>query len=138
MSRPVFPGRLPDLGIRLISGWIPVLMEPLPDQTKSGLHVVNSEFDSHMDKGYAWVLAVPKTFRFVPPYKLKKAPDRDNHTFVWTPEVKRGDKVIFKRYERTSAKALGNPLSDEDAARFPEYEAFYLHYESLLAIVIEE
>lgn len=134
-----FPAELPELGLKIISGWIPVLLEPVPEVSDGGIILLDTGFDANTAPGIAWVLGVPKDFTYLRPKDAGvKAPGKDDYTFVYEPEVERGDRIIFQRYVRSSAKALGSPLSEEVMADYPGYEALFIHHESIVAKIVED
>lgn len=134
------PEDLPFLDIKAVGRHVLLLVEPKETETKSGLVLVEGPYDKHMDPGIGWVLSASESYCDQNPCKeFIPDPGYGDLNYEMSNDVKRGDKVIFRRYMRTDK--VGQGMFDIERGlqgQFPGHELVFLHVNHLIGVIEED
>lgn len=133
---------LPNPPIKAQGPWILVLIEPQKDRTDSGIYLVRNGYDKWMDPGIGHVLSVADHYFDLPPEKkgVEKTPKPEDFTFKIMHDLKRGDRILFRRFLRTMklAQPITKELEREISEQYPGHEICWLHVDDVIGELIEE
>ncbi|MCA8938750.1 MAG: hypothetical protein KDB07_02995 [Planctomycetes bacterium] len=131
-----FPAQLPEVKLRPNGPWVLVLVEPLPQQS-SIIEMVESVYDENTSPGIGWVLLAKDHYYHVPPHMqgASKTPDHADMTHRYDMPVKRGDRILFRRFLKTQHLMQGQGVSDEIMQQFPDYEWVFLNVQDIIGII---
>lgn len=131
----VQPKDLPALPFQAHGAWIPLLIEPR--KVQSTLIEVVQRYDLPYEMGVGWVLGAAQDYTYVPPSKEEKtAKSNEDMTWVHPMPVKRGDRVMFRRFLRSQASHQPPvfPTMDLDP-RFEKWETLFIHVQDVMGVL---
>lgn len=127
---------LPDVGLRAIGRNVLLLVEPRETTTKSGLHLLDGPIDRMGEPGYAWVLSAAEFYYAQNSEKWKPNPKPEDYSVKTKADVKRGDRVLFRRFYRSDNIGQGLDRRQKQLQiEFPGYELVFLHVQHLIGII---
>lgn len=146
MSIPELPENLPESPIRAYGPWVLVMVEP-PPKTYGMIILVDTGRDNPDSPGIGWVLSAAEQYDWISPEqedenkKEKKLPSMGNKDVRYDMDVKRGDKILFRRFLRSQGlMQYGlnlNNMMRVAMTQFSGYEWFFIHIHDIIGVIEE-
>jgi len=133
------PEDLPDVGITATGRHVLLLVEPKQTTTEAGLILPDDGFDKGDDPGIGWVLSAPEYYIEQNPSKWVPDPAYEDLCHLTKSDVKRGDKVLFRRFMKSDNAGQGLYWRQRELQKtLPGYELVFLHVQHLFGVIEED
>lgn len=130
---------LPEVDVQAVGQNVLLLVEPMRQQSDI-IEMVFSQYDEGSDLGIAWVLSASKGYWDQAPGKPRSnAPKYEELTHWVHTDLKRGDKVAFRRFYRSQKLMQGmTPRLRQIEQSFPGCDVVFINIRDIYGVIEDD